>query len=98
LGNLNVWRDFIHVNDVVEILIKVRNIKGLEIFNAGSGNATHLLNLAIKLGIKPNMYDNSNVRPNEIIKTQADISKISSLNFKLKYPKLIFVNEDIRLS
>jgi nucleoside-diphosphate-sugar epimerase len=78
LGNLDVWRDFIHVSDLVRILSAVSAQKGYSVWNAGSGVSVHLLALAKALNIPENMYGRSR-RNNEILKTQACTRKTSSL-------------------
>jgi nucleoside-diphosphate-sugar epimerase len=81
LGNLDVWRDFIHVDDLVRLLLLMRELTGLEIFNAGSGKPVHLQQVALNVGVSPHLMTDIR-RENEILSTSADMSKALSLNYQ----------------
>lgn len=76
-------RDYVHIEDVVESIIKVLSKKwGFEIINIGSGRATEL-NTLIKL-VEKNVGRKAQIvevghPPEDAIVTQADISKAKQL-------------------
>ena len=79
-GDGNQTRDFIHVNDVIDVFIKSMNIKEGNTYNLGSGKSISLNDLANILmkekkmkGIKPEYKE---TREGEIIASVADISKL----------------------
>ena len=79
-GDGNQTRDFIHVNDVIDVFIKSMNIETGNIYNLGSGKSTSLNDLANILmnergmkGIKPEYKE---TREGEIIVSVANISKL----------------------
>lgn len=79
-GDGHQTRDFIHVNDVIDVFIKSMNIKKGNTYNLGSGKSISLNDLANILmkekkmkGIKPEYKD---TREGEIISSVADISKL----------------------
>lgn len=73
-------RDMIFVSDVIEALMSCLDRRGFEIYNVGSGNSYSIKELAKKLieisGRKYPFKDKHNPRPNDIMETRADISKI----------------------
>ena len=79
-GDGHQTRDFIHVNDVIDVFIKSMNIKKGNTYNLGSGKSISLNDLANILmkekkmkGIKPEYKE---TREGEIIASVADISKL----------------------
>ena len=77
-GTGNQTRDFTHVSDVVECLIKAMesDVGGAEIFNCGAGNNTSVNNIAKLVGGKAKHIA---PRPNEPKDTLADITKAKRL-------------------
>lgn len=77
LGNLDVWRDFIHISDVVHILSQLIKLQGFNVLNLGSGIKTHLFWIAEYLDL--NIQAPEHYRVNEIRETQADMSRLNNL-------------------
>ena len=84
VGNGSQTRDFIHINDLVDVIYKAsikKNLKG-KIFNLGSGKETTVNEIAKIIGGK---RINLPKRPGEPERSMADISKIKKeLNWKPK--------------
>jgi len=79
-------RDYLHVNDLVRAIensIEYEGDKGIEIFNVGFGlsySVKQVVDLVIKLCKHKVNYNCSNeFRPDEVLDTVADISKIKDL-------------------
>lgn len=92
VGNLNVYRDFMDVRDIVRIYVELAKY-GLpgETYNIGSGHSIKLQDLLDKI-IKLSSYDikieidKSKYRPIDVEKIEANIDKIKKLiDFKQKY-------------
>ncbi len=88
VGNLNAYRDFSDVRDVVRayLVLIERGLDG-EVYNVGSGKAfqiKEMLNMVLSLGkIKIKVVvDSAKFRPIDVPKIQADISKIQKLGWK----------------
>jgi nucleoside-diphosphate-sugar epimerase len=84
-------RDFIYVEDVVEVLLKVGKMKylGFEIFNIGSGVSTRVIDfvrLAEKIFCKEADIDTSTIKTTERHKVIADVRKAKNkLDWNIKY-------------
>ena len=92
IGNGNQTRDFIHVFDVVDVMIKAaqRGKKG-EVYNVGRGKETSINSIANFIGGKKIYLPK---RPGEPNKSLADITKIKKqLNWKPK----ISIEEGIKM-
>jgi UDP-glucose 4-epimerase len=89
-GDGEQTRDFIHVNDVVDMIIKAIECKEAigEIFNCGTGKETSINELArimMSLSGKTLEIKYSNARPSDIRRSCADIRKAEKiLGFKPK--------------
>lgn len=82
-------RDFVFVTDVVDALIRARNVRGFDVFNVGTGKnyslneMISLLNSKMETNIKPK-YIKMPVK-NYVAETLADVSKARrKLGFKAK--------------
>ena len=90
LGNLFPKRDFIFIDDVVRALIMLlKQIKGFNTFNIGSGSTTSiqtLCNKLMKLGKKtiPIIPEKTLLRKDDIPEIRSDISKIKQLGWEPK--------------
>ncbi len=76
-------RDMVFVSDVVEaFLLALRGKNGLTIYNVGSGKSYSIKEIAMKLieisGKKSKFTDKRIPRPNDILETLANISKIQT--------------------
>ena len=93
VGDGNQTRDFIHVNDLVDAVIKVaEHSTKNEIFNVASGEETSVNKIADMIGGKKISIPK---RPGEPNITHANISKISSKNMVfLKVINLFFLVEE----
>lgn len=79
--DLKPKRDYIHVDDLVNAIIAAMKIfSGFEVYNAASGNSlsvSELIHLIFKLGNKTiPVFSEELSRSNEVMDTEADISKI----------------------
>jgi UDP-glucose 4-epimerase len=86
-GDGNQTRDFVHVYDIVEVIIKSTKaeITGAEIYNVGTGRETKILELAEKIKeLNPSINTQfESARDFDIAKSCAEISKIKKdLNFE----------------
>lgn len=86
-------RDYIHVEDIVEAIIKAIDIKednaSLRIFNLGTGisfSVKEVVQIVRNLfASKINYYCTNEIRPNDVLDTIADITKIKNeLNWEPK--------------
>ena len=90
LGNLFPKRDFIFIDDVVRaLIILLKQIKGFNTFNVGSGSTTSiqtLCNKLMKLGKKtiPIIPEKTLLRKDDIPEIRSDISKIKQLGWEPK--------------
>ena len=90
LGNLFPKRDFIFIDDVVRALIMLlKQIKGFNTFNIGSGSTTSiqtLCNKLMKLEKKtiPIIPEKTLLRKDDIPEIRSDISKIKQLGWEPK--------------
>jgi len=92
IGNGNQTRDFVHVFDVVDVMIKAaqRGKKG-EVYNVGRGKETSINSIANFIGGKKIYLPK---RPGESNKSLADITKTKKqLNWKPK----ISIEEGIKM-
>lgn len=90
VGNLQVYRDFTHVTDVVRAyrLIAEKGAVG-EVYNVGSGKRFLLADILEKLISLSNTniqveVDSARLRPNDIESVVADISKLERLGYSPK--------------
>ncbi|MHB8361678.1 MAG: NAD-dependent epimerase/dehydratase family protein [Thermoplasmataceae archaeon] len=97
-GDGSQRRDFIHVNDLVEIIIKASQLKGFNILNGGTGKNYSLNEMLDKL----NNHMGTKVKAkyiqmpinNYVMETLADIS---NLKHKLSYTPKIDLDEGIKM-
>jgi UDP-glucuronate 4-epimerase len=96
-NNGNNYRDFTHVNDIVEgihLVIK-GSIAGFGVFNIGSGGSIKLeklANLVVNhLASKSKVIKQKAIK-GDMIRTQADISKVK----KLGYAPRIFIEKGVK--
>ena len=79
----NNWRDFTYIDDVVDILTKMLNLKykSNEIFNICNGKTIYVKNVIEYLSKKLNFYKIKNLKKNniEVTKTHGSNHKISKL-------------------
>ncbi len=91
VGNGKQTRDFIHVNDLVEALIKILKLsKKNEIYNIASGKETSIKKIAKLIGGKTIFIPK---RPGEPDRSLGDIKKIKS---HLKWKPKISIEEGIK--
>ena len=92
VGDGNQTRDFIHVNDLVDAVIKVAEhpVKN-EIFNIASGIETSVNTIADIIGGKKILIPK---RPGEPNRSLADISKIKRL---IDWEPKISINEGVKM-
>ncbi len=81
----NKFRDFIHIDDLVNIYNKLLNINKSGIFDIGSGKATNINKLINKFFKKKDqiIIDDNNF--NEITYSKANLAKLISLIGKIKF-------------
>ena len=92
VGDGNQTRDFIHVNDLVEAVIKVaEHSTKNEIFNVASGEETTVNKIADMIGGKKISIPK---RPGEPDRSLADISKIKK---KIGWEPQISINEGVKM-
>ena len=90
LGNLFPKRDFIFIDDVVSALVMLlKQIKGFNTFNIGSGSSTSIQTLCDKLmklekKTVPIIQEKTLLRKDDIPEIRADISKIKQLGWEPK--------------
>lgn len=82
--DLEPKRDYVYIDDVVEIIIKAINFNvNFEIFNIGSGvsySVSELIDVIQKImGSNLNVTSQNERRPEEVMNTQADISKAKDI-------------------
>ena len=90
-SNGSQYRDFVHVNQVVSLIVKALNKKKIvgQIFNIGSGKPVRVRTVIEKIRKSINMgqpmYGKIKLRKDEIMKLYPNISKlVKFFNFKLK--------------
>jgi nucleoside-diphosphate-sugar epimerase len=77
--NLYTKRDYIYVDDLISLALKVFQLDGFHVFNAGSGLSYSVLDLIQQieriLCRRIEITSSEEYRINEIVETKADISK-----------------------
>jgi nucleoside-diphosphate-sugar epimerase len=83
LMDLSPRRDFVHVNDVIDAMLATIDGFGFEVYNVGSGVSTSVEELVSAilgaLRMEKIISATGAVRPNEVMDTRAEISKISKM-------------------
>lgn len=79
VNNGNAIRDFIHIDDVVEIYSKLLNIKDIQILNIGTGNGNSIKNILDFLSNHNIKIKTKNIQKDELKISTADISKLKKL-------------------
>lgn len=79
------FRDFIHIDDVVNIYNQLLNINRSGIFDIGSGKAINISNLINKFFKKKDQIFVNDKNFNEITFSQANLSKLNKLIGKIKF-------------
>lgn len=81
LMDLSPRRDFVYIDDVIDAMVATIGSRGFEIYNVGSGESTSVEEL-VKIILLALRSDKTylawgDARPNEVMDTRAEISKIS---------------------
>jgi len=85
LSQENTKRDFLFVDDFIELILKILNNfpKGYNVFNVGSGKSNSLeeiIRIIEKImNTKINIHYDKSIRPNDIIEMVADITQITKI-------------------
>ena len=79
VNNGNAIRDFIHIEDVVDIYSKILDKKDIKILNIGSGNGSSIKNILDFLNNHNIKIKTKNVQREEIKISTADVSKLKEL-------------------
>jgi nucleoside-diphosphate-sugar epimerase len=90
MNNLNHYRDFISVDDIINSIYQLYKKNKNGVYNIGSGNPLNLLKLAKYLSIKNNkVFNFQNNKPTYLISNNNKLKKIG-INIKpLSYQKII---------
>lgn len=95
--DLKPKRDYIHVDDVIEAIVAALKFNGHKIYNVGSGESYSVLEIIEKLisisGKKLEIISTNESRPNEVMDTRADITKIA---LELKWTPKISINQGLK--
>ncbi|MCT7473083.1 NAD-dependent epimerase/dehydratase family protein [Aliarcobacter cryaerophilus] len=79
VNNGNAIRDFIHIEDVVDIYSKILDKKDIKILNIGSGNGSSIKNILDFLNNHNIKIKTKNIQREELKISTADISKLKEL-------------------
>jgi UDP-glucose 4-epimerase len=79
INNGNAIRDFIHIEDVVDIYSKILDKKDIKILNIGSGNGSSIKNILDFLNNHNIKIKTKNIQREELKISTADISKLKEL-------------------
>ncbi|MFW0696457.1 NAD-dependent epimerase/dehydratase family protein [Aliarcobacter butzleri] len=79
VNNGNAIRDFIHIEDVVDIYSKILDKKDIKILNIGSGNGSSIKNILDFLYNHNIKIKTKNIQREELKISTADISKLKEL-------------------
>ena len=79
VNNGNAIRDFIHIDDVVDIYSKILDKKDIKILNIGSGNGSSIKNILDFLNNHNIKIKTKNIQREELKISTADISKLKEL-------------------
>lgn len=79
INNGNAIRDFIHIDDVVDIYSKILDKKDIKILNIGSGNGSSIKNILDFLNNHNIKIKTKNIQREELKISTADISKLKEL-------------------
>lgn len=79
VNNGNAIRDFIHIEDVVDIYSKILDKKDIKILNIGSGNGSSIKNILDFLNNHNIKIKTKNIQREELKISTADISKLKAL-------------------
>ena len=79
VNNGNAIRDFIHIEDVVDIYSKILDKKDIKILNIGSGNGSSIKNILDFLNNHNIKIKTKNIQRKELKISTADISKLKKI-------------------
>ena len=79
VNNGNAIRDFIHIEDVVDIYSKILDKKDIKILNIGSGNGSSIKNILDFLNNHNIKIKTKNIQREELKISTADISKLKKI-------------------
>ncbi|MGJ0329328.1 NAD(P)-dependent oxidoreductase [Aliarcobacter cryaerophilus] len=79
VNNGNAIRDFIHIEDVVDIYSKILDKKDIKILNIGSGNGSSIKNILDFLNNHNIKIKTKNIQREELKISTADISKLKEI-------------------
>ena len=79
INNGNAIRDFIHIEDVVDIYSKILDKKDIKILNIGSGNGSSIKNILDFLNNHNIKIKTKNIQREELKISTADISRLKEL-------------------
>jgi nucleoside-diphosphate-sugar epimerase len=85
----NSIRDFIHINDVVAIYIKLLNVKKLSKLNIGTGVGVSIKYIIDYLSIKNISIKTKNINSEEIKTSISSIKKLNKLIWKKKFINIL---------
>ena len=90
--NLNHYRDFISMQEISRIILKLSKKKYKGIVNIGSGQSVHLKDIAkiICRKYKKEFHFDDNINPSYLIADNLKLKKLFRLNKKINLTKLIF--------
>lgn len=79
IANDRPRRDYLFIDDLLDLLLRNSDPEGFDIFNAGSGSSVNPRELAESMlrmaGVEKAVVSRDEVRPDEVLETVADIAK-----------------------
>ncbi len=88
VNNGNAIRDFIHIDDVVSIYLKLLEIKGVKILNVGTGSGSSIKNILDYLSNNGINIQTKNIFRDELKTSTADIRLLYEITDKSNFIKI----------
>lgn len=88
VNNGNAIRDFIYIDDVVFIYIKLLKVKDIKVINVGTGNGSSIKNILDFLANNNIMIKTNNIYIDELKTSTADIQLLQSITKKDDFIKI----------
>lgn len=88
INNGNALRDFIHIDDVIEIYVKLLKIKNINFINVGTGSGSSIKNILDFLQNNNIKIKTKNIEREELKISTADTQKLRKLLKKKKFLKV----------
>ncbi len=88
VNNGNAIRDFIHIDDVVEIYLKILNQKNLKVLNIGTGNGTSIKSIIDFFEKHNKIVEINNIFADELKTSTADIRLLYEVFNKEKFMRV----------